>query len=140
MDNEYCSPTGLCEPQWVFGAWWTLIVVGVVVATAYGRYRARRLSRIAASLGLAPNQMVVWRRWDPAGVDWLSRWILGAAFVLAIAAGVVAGAATKSFLVGADAALVPLAVAFGVLMVMDIWWLLRLHPTVNDIEPLDPPR
>lgn len=137
MDDQVCGATGLCEPQWVFGVCWALIVVGVVILAIYGRYRRRRLDRLADSLGLSSNQIVLWRRWSPGRAEAINRLVVHGMLVAAIATGLVVGAATNNFVIGVQAGLVPIAITAGVAVVMDIWWLVRLHPTVDDIEPLD---
>ena len=115
------------------------MVVGVLLLAAYSRYRTRRLERLAESLGLSANQIVVWRRWSPGRADSINRLVVHAMLVAAIATGIVVGAATNNLAIALQASLVPIAITAGVAMVMDIRWLLRLHPTVEDIEPLDPP-
>ena len=52
--------------------------------------------------------------------------------------GDVVGIGTRSVVIGVQATVVPLGVIFGVLMLLDLKWLLTLHPTPEDIEPLDP--
>ena len=130
-----CSATGLCEPQWVFGAWWLLIVIGLLVTAAYGRFRRRRLAHLAAGLGLAPDQRVVWLR---GGSSAQSRWVGFVAIEVALVTLLIVGISTHSVIIGLQATVVPLGVIFGLVMLMDMRWLLALHPTPDDIEPLDP--
>ena len=136
MDDQFCSATGaFCEPQWVFGAWWLFIVVGVLVVAAYGRYRRRRLEHLAASLGLAPDQRVVWLR---GGSSAQFRWVGFVAIEVGLVTLLIVGISTRNVIIGLQATVVPLGVIFGLLMLLDLRWLLTLHPTPDDIEPLDP--
>ena len=137
MDDQYCSATGFCEPQWAFAAWWLFVVLGILVVLGYDRFRSRRLARLAADLGLAPNQRVFWRR---GGSTTLAVWLVVATGAVSIATLIVVGVLTRSVEVGIDALIVPWGVAFGIVMLFDLKWLLTLHPTPDDIEPLDPPQ
>jgi hypothetical protein len=136
VDDQFCSATGaFCEPQWVFGAWWLFLVVGGLVVLGYDRFRTRRLARLAADLGLAPNQRVVWLR---GGSTAPSKWLGFIAIEIALVTVLVVGIGTRSVVIGVQATVVPFGACFGILLLLDLRWLLTLHPTPDDIEPLDP--
>ena len=50
----------------------------------------------------------------------------------------VVGIGTRGVVIGVQATVVPFGVIFAVLMLLDLKWLLTMHPTPEDIEPLDP--
>jgi hypothetical protein len=136
VDDQYCSATGFCEPQWAFAAWWLFLVLGILAVLAYGRFRARRLEHLAAGLGLAPNQRVVWLR---GGSTAHATWLVIGTSAASIATFVAVGVLTRSVAIGLDSLIVPWGAAFGIVMLLDLKWLLTLQPTPEDIEPLDPP-
>lgn len=136
MDDKFCPPQGGgCEPQWAFGAWWILSVVGIALFVLYLRYRSQRLEHLAVGLGLSPNQLVVWRRGGPTRAG---RWLVFGVVEVSLAIGAVVGVSADSFLMGFQAATIPLGVGVAAAMLYDLRWLRTLHPTADDIEPLDP--
>ena len=70
----------------------------------------------------------------------LAIWLVVGTAAVSIATFIVVGVLTRSVEVGIDALFVPWGAAFGIAMLFDLKWLLTLHPTAEDIEPLDPPR
>lgn len=101
---------------------------------AYGRYRRRWLERLAVDLGLSPGQFVVWRR----GENRWSRWLAFGAIETSLVTVVVVGVVTRNVAMGFESFIIPVGVYFAILLAMDLRWLWTLHPTPEDIEPLDP--